>query len=296
MRSRYEENKQKRRLERKKRKKLRHKKFIIFLLIIFLLLLIWGKFIEPNLLMINDYKIESETLPESFKGTKIVQFSDLHYGMISENFLKKVVDNINSLKPDVVVFTGDLVEEGYKLNDKDIKLIVKYLGNIESSLGKYAIIGNHDVRNEDFDNIMYDAHFSVLKNNYDTVYNENNDSILIYGLDDMLGGEPQIRGVKSKEINGIKCRIVLVHEPDYIDEFVNDFDTALVLSGHSHGSQVYIPGINKLYLPKGSTKYYRGHYTVNNTPLYVSNGLGTSIFKFRLFSIPSIDVYRLYTK
>lgn len=296
MKSRYQQNEEKRKKEKREKNKGRFKKMIIFLIIVVILLLIWGKFIEPNLLMINDYKLESEQLPESFKGSKIVQFSDLHYGMISESMLKRLVNNINSLKPDVVVFTGDLVEEGYELKDDDIKTLVKYLNKINASLGKYAIIGNHDVRNESFENIMYDSNFRLLKNNYDTVYNEKNDSILIYGLDDSIEGEPTIKALKAKDINNINYRIILTHEPDYVDEFINDYDISLVLAGHSHGSQVNIPGINRLFLPKGCRKYYKSYYNVNNTPLYISNGIGNSMLNFRLFTIPSINVYRLYTK
>lgn len=296
MKSRYEQNEKKRKIERKEKNKTKRRKIFIFISIILVLLIVWGKFGEPNLLLINDYKIEDDSLSESFEGTRIVHFSDLHYGMLKENRLKKIVENINSLKPDVVVFTGDLIEQGYDLTDNDIKVLVNNLSNINSKLGKYAIYGNHDTDSEYFDDIMYDSKFSLLKNNYDTIYNEQGDAILLYGLDDTLNGEPKINSIKEKNTNNINYRIALVHEPDYINEFVYDFNPSLVLSGHSHGGQINIQPISRLFLPKGSKKYYKKHYEIGNTQLYVSNGLGNSIINFRLFSAPSINIYRLYTK
>lgn len=296
MKSRYEQNEKKRRLERRERKRGIIIKMIIVLVIILVLLAIWGKFCEPNILAVNDFKLENEKIPESFNGSKIVHFSDLHYGLLDEKRLKKLVNQINDLKPDIVVFTGDLIEEGYSLSDNDTKTLIKYLSKINSKLGKYAILGNHDIKNENFDNIMYDSAFRVLKNNYDTIYNEKNEPILIYGFDDSLNGKPNPKGLKDKSINSINYRIALIHEPDYINEFIYDYDISLVLAGHSHGGQVKIPGIRPLFLPEGCKKYYKSYYEVNNTPLYISNGIGGSMLDFRLFSMPSINVYRLYTK
>ena len=111
-----------------------------------------------------------------------------------------------------------------------------------------------------------------------------------------MQGEPKINNVKEKDASNIKYRIVLVHEPDYINDFIYDYDTSLVLAGHSHGRQINIPLVSKMFLPKGAKKYYKSHYVVNDTPLYISNGVGNSSLNFRLFSIPSINIYRLYTK
>ncbi|MBQ6547089.1 MAG: metallophosphoesterase [Bacilli bacterium] len=294
MKSRYKLNEKKRKKERRAVYKKKYKKFAILLVIVLLLLLIWGKFVEPNMLVINDYKVETQGLPNSFNGVRIVHFSDLHYGLTKEKRLEKIIKTINSLHPDIVVFTGDLVDLSHDLTDDDIKVLVNNLKNIDAKLGKYAIYGNHDVKNSNYDDIMYDAKITVLKNNYDAVYNKTNEGILIYGLDDTLEGTPKINSIKNKEVKNIKNRIVLVHEPDYINNFIYDYDASLVLSGHSHGIQVNVLGAN-LFLPKGSKKYYKDYYEVSNTPLYISNGVGNTGINFRLFSVPSINLYRLYT-
>ena len=284
------------RLERQKISIGKIKKIAIITSIIVVIVTIWGKLIEPNILTINDYKIENSSIPESFNGTKIVQFSDVHYGKLDERRLKKVVKQINDLKPDIVVFTGDLVEGGYTLNDTDIEILVKNLSKINSKLGKYAIIGNHDANNKNYEDIMEDSSFIILKNEYDTIYNEKSEPILIYGLDDTLHGNPKVEDLNSKSINNINYKIVLVHEPDYINNFIYDYDTSMVMAGHSHGSQVNIPIINRIFLPKGCRKYYKEYYEVNSVPVYISNGVGSSMIDFRMFSLPSINVYRLYSK
>ena len=90
--SRYEKNEKKRKKARKKKQRKFIKKFIIFLIIIIIGLIIWGKFGEPNILTIKEYKIESKDLPDSFNGVKIVHFSDIHYGTgFNEKRLKNLV-------------------------------------------------------------------------------------------------------------------------------------------------------------------------------------------------------------
>ena len=296
MKSRLKVKEKQRKLERRERNRGKRRVMILIILILILLLAIWGKFGEPNILAINDYKIESDKISKDFNGLKIVQFSDLHFGSYKEHRLDKLVKNINSLKPDIVVFTGDLIEENYEITDKEIKSLVNHLSKINAKLGKYTVIGNHDVNNEHFENIMYDSKFILLKNNYDIIYNEKSEPLLLFGLDDSLEGSPNISSIKEKNLLNIQYKIVLMHEPDYIDEFVSDYDVSLVLAGHSHNGQVKIPGIRPIYLPKGCKKYYKSYYDVKGVPLYISNGVGGSILDFRLGSIPSINVYRLYQK
>ena len=82
-----------------------------------------------------------------------------------------------------------------------------------------------------------------------------------------------------------------MHEPDYVDNIdVNKYN--LILAGHSLGG-IYIPIRGKVNLPAGAQKYTNGHYKINDTDLYVSNGLGTDNIKFRIMNRPSINFYRI---
>ena len=97
--------------------------------------------------------------------------------------------------------------------------------------------------------------------------------------------------ISNQDIQSDLFNILLIHEPDSIDSFENKFN--LVLSGHSLNGQINIPIIKKLFLKNGSKKYYNGYYNINGSPLYVSNGIGTTNFKYRLFNKPSVSLYRL---
>ena len=297
MSSRYQRSKAKIEKERKKKRKKFFKFLIVFVIILISFLFVWGKFIEPGILVSNDGVISDEDIPSSFNGLKMVQFSDVHYGTgFDEKRFDNLVSKINSYKPDIVVFTGDLIDKNYNESSDDIKLITKYLSKIDSRLGKYAVLGNHDYNSDSFDDIMYDSGFMVLKNNYDTVYYLENDPILIYGVDDVTYGSPRLDVLNSNDVSKIKYRIVIMHEPDFIDEFVNDYNVNLVLAGHSHNGQVNVTYLKNFILPKYSKKYFGKHYKVGSTDMYVSNGVGNSLYDFRLFNFPSINVFRFEKK
>lgn len=297
MSSRYQRSKAKIEKERKKKRKKFFKFLIVFVIILISFLFVWGKFIEPGILVSNDGVISDKDIPSSFNGLKMVQFSDVHYGTgFDEKRFDNLVSKINSYKPDIVVFTGDLIDKNYNESSDDIKLITKYLSKIDSRLGKYAVLGNHDYNSDSFDDIMYDSGFMVLKNNYDTVYYLENDPILIYGVDDVTYGSPRLDVLNSNDVSKIKYRIVIMHEPDFIDEFVNDYNVNLVLAGHSHNGQVNVPYLKNFILPKYSKKYFEKYYKVGNTDMYVSNGVGNSLYDFRLFNFPSINVFRFEKK
>lgn len=297
MNSRYKKKKKERKEETKKERMGFFRRLILTIFFILLLICGYSYFIAPNRFTVHDYKIVNSNLPQSFSGLRIVHFTDMHYGTgYTEERLKKLIPSINELNPDIVIFTGDLADDKYTINDEKAKLITDYLKNIDSKYGKYAVIGNHDIDCEKCESILKNSEFEVLKNSFDTVYNTNNEQIAIYGFDDVLKGTPKTDQLKSKTIKDIKYKIVLVHEPDYIDKFLNDFEISLVLSGHSHGGQVKLPKIKPFFLPEGSKTYYKQHYIVDKTDVYISNGIGNSIIDARLFSTPSINLYRIYAK
>lgn len=287
-------------LERKNKKEERRKKrkksLMIFILLIGLLL-IYARYIEPSMLKVKEYKIDTIEVDDTLNGLKIVHFSDIHYGMtIGEKELIKIIDKINSLKPDLVIFTGDLTEDNSVVDSTTKKILIENLKNINANLGKYAIIGNHDYENKYYESIFLDSEFTYLNNNYDLIYNKSNNPILIYGLDDVIFGSPDITKLDDPILQEIPYKIVLVHEPDYIEKFVYKYDVDLVLSGHSHNGQVRIPFIGATVLPIGSKNLYEEYYNINNTDIYISNGIGTSTLKFRFNSIPSINFYRITKK
>ena len=130
-------------------------RFLIILALIITLIVIYARYTETSGLIVNEYKIENEKIPDNFHGIKIVQLSDIHYGTtVNMSYLKYIVNKINILKPDIVLFTGDLVYENYPLDNDDIKDITSILNNIDSSISKYACIGNEDYSNDQYNIIM----------------------------------------------------------------------------------------------------------------------------------------------
>ena len=272
------------------------KKLIRFLLIIILilsLLIIYARYGGTRGLITKEYQIET-TIDDSFDGLKIVHFSDLHYLRITnKETTQSIIEEINLLNPDIVVFTGDLIDKDYKPNDKDISNLKELLTSIKSKYGKYSVLGEHDIKVEDtIKDIYISSNFTLLDNSYDVIYGNNNNKLFIGGL----SNNPDIDKVMNyfTENEDINYKIILVHEPDYIDTITSKYNnTNLVLEGHSHNGQINIPYIKKLLLPEGSKKYYNNYYKVNNTNLYISSGLGESNINFRLFNKPSINFYRI---
>lgn len=277
------------------------KKIVRFFLIIFLLItitIIYARYGGTSGLITKEYKIESSLIGEDFDGLKVVHFSDLHYLRVTNNDkLKEIVDEINLIKPDIVFFTGDLIDKDFTLTDKDKEGLINELSSIKTKYGKYAVLGNHDyVKNiEIFKDIYSNSNFNLLQNSYDIIYSSNNDKLFIGGVDNYSYNEADINKVMEyfNDNSDISYKIILVHEPDYIDNILTSYNVNLVLAGHSHNGQINIPYIKNFFLPYGSRKYYENYYKVNDTDLYISSGIGESSVNFRLFNKPSINFYRI---
>lgn len=272
-------------------------RFLFFLLLFVLLFLIYGRYIGTKGLITKEYSLYA-SVDETFSSLKIVHFSDLHFLRVNkEEELKKVIKEINTINPDIVFFTGDLIDKDYEINDKQKKVLIKELKNINSKYGKYAILGNHDAIKDIsiFEEIYKESDFKLLQNEYDIIYGNNNDKLFIGGLSPSSFKKANIDKVMeyfntNKDIN---YKIILIHEPDYIDTILDKYKINLVLSGHSHNGQVNIPYLKKFFMPKGCHKYYENYYKVKDTDLYISSGIGLSRINFRIFNKPSINFYRI---
>ena len=155
---------------------------------------------------------------------------------------------------------------------------------MEARLFKFAIIGDYDKRYlEAYQTILNDSHFLLLDNTSKLVYDNSAVPINFVGL------------TNTKDIDTLYennyFTITLVHEPDSIH---NIQSSNIVLAGHSLGGQIKIPFIGGIIKKDGASTYINDYYEVNQMKLYISNGIGTQDFSFRLFNKPSITLYRLY--
>lgn len=276
-------------------------KIIVIVAILGTLFFSYNAFISTAKIKVREYRIINEKIPDSFNGTKIIQFSDLHYGstMFEEN-LKQIKKQIDKRKPDIIVFTGDLIDNNFEITTEEKETLTKRLKELDARLGKYAILGDEDL--EEVTTIFNQSDFVVLKNEYDLIYNEKNEPILLIGLSSLLKKEQDIESgysyFKQETYNSNIYTITLVHEPDSFLDMKESYSTDLVLAGHSHNGNIKIPFINyPLGRRDGAKKYNNDFYEIGNTELYISSGLGTNnMAGIRLFCRPSINFYRISNK
>jgi predicted MPP superfamily phosphohydrolase len=260
---------------------------------------VYANRIEPNLLEINTRQIQHPLIPKSFEGLKIIQFSDTHLGF-QYNLIQfeKLVKKMNDLQPDLIFFTGDLMDapnEYPKINQ-----LVPILQQLKASLGKYCIFGNHDhggYGSDIYRNIMGSADFTVLLNESTPIKLKDGSRIYLIGIDDAMLGQPDLK-VALKHVPDNTFKLLLSHAPD-LAESSSQYPIHWQLSGHSHGGQVKIPFVGALVTPPFARKYTEGLYTIgesNPLTLYVNRGIGTTRLPFRFMARPELTVFILKSK
>lgn len=252
-------------------------KVISIILIISLTILSYGMFIGSRYTLVNEHKITDKKIPNSFHGLKIVQISDLLYPSLKSNDLDKLTKKINELKPDILVFTGNIKRNNYELTKKDITTLNKFFNSLNSNIKKYAIYGNND--NDNLKLIFENTNFLILDNQEDIIYNGENESIKIIGFN-----------AKKLDFSNITesndYTICLLSNPDKITKVSNTCQ--VVFSGETLGGEIKLPFTKGL----DNHTYYKNYYLINQTKLYINNGLGNN-YNLRLFNHPSINFYRL---
>lgn len=258
---------------------------------------------------INRVSIGHKELPAAFNDLKIVHISDLHLGSFNYRYpiLERAVRIINDLDADLILFTGDLVNNfGWELKGWDM-----VLKELSARKGKYAILGNHDygdyshwdssdAKLENFKEIttfFERIDFNLLLNE-GIVLSKDDDHIAILGVENW--GFPPFRqdgdlAKALKAVATIPFKILLSHDPSHWDaEVIEKTDIAITLSGHTHGMQAGINFMGKQWSPiKYKYKRWAGLYKHNEQYLYVNKGLGWLGFPGRLGMRPEITLLHL---
>lgn len=268
----------------------------LFLIILILGVYLYARYYEPSRFIVKEYRIASEEIPTNFSGIKIIHITDIYFGNTTD--LKNVevmVEKINELKPDIILFTGNL----FGNNVKKVEELKSILMKLDSNLGKYAVKGNNDYIDE-YSSFMEEINFKVLNNEYDLIYNEGLTPIYLCGLTSSLKEgvniENCVNGYKTLEEDSYKpnYKIFMVHEGDVAKEIMtSDVKANLILAGNSLNGTINLPYYGQLIIPKGSKEFFGSHYKREDTEIYVSSGLGTDQYPYRLFNPPSINFYRL---
>ncbi|MFC3842995.1 metallophosphoesterase [Paenibacillus sp. MAH-36] len=256
---------------------------------------LYGIFGERYWIQLNTVPLAYHRYPAAFAGMRIVQFSDTHLGKYySLGQMARVVKLVQREEPDLICFTGDLFDSNYgQINDD----VIPILSRLQARLGKYAVLGNHDMRLDPkrVKDVLERSGFTVLVNANRSIV-RGNSRLWIAGIDEMFHGKPDLplalKGTEKDEFV-----LLLAHEPDFADTALK-FPVALQLSGHSHGGQIRIPFYGSLFTPDLGQKYEVGLYTFEKSEfhVYTNRGIGTTLFPIRFNCRPEITVFVLETK
>lgn len=237
-------------------------------------------------------------LPPAFEGFRIVQISDLHLEEYTEDFfLRHVIHQVNSLNADVVLVTGDFISRG----PLGFAVALSAAGRCAALLGtltcpeRYGVLGNHDaIVNPGAVRAHMENNGLPLLVNQNVRIERANQSIVLAGIDDFSHGRPNLSEAIPE--NPDAPVILMAHEPDFANRVATHErgqHVDLILSGHTHGGQIRIPGFRPLALPPLGRLYPEGHYIVGNSHLYVNRGIGTVGLPFRLNCPAEITVATL---
>lgn len=278
-------------------------KLVSFLILVALIVagvFFYSIYISVDRVNLSYQDIVSNKIPKEMNDIKIAFVSDIKYNSyMNKERLNKMIDKLNNVGADIVIFGGDMFDEPDK-NPPDSKCqneLTDILKGIKAPLGKFAVLGDQDEVNETtktlVSTILYDSDFELITNSGVRIRNESNSSITLIGLDSLIHGTPDMGAAFSK-INSDEYNILVTHCPDILkNSDINTEYLNLGLSGHSLGGQIYLPLFGPLHSIEGAQTYNHGAYDINAMKLYVSNGLGTTGSDMRLFAPPQILIFRL---
>lgn len=268
---------------------------------------------------VHDFKIHRHSLklpnlPKSFDGLRIVQISDIHLGSWGPmDELEVAFNRINELKPDVIFFTGDLVD--YKTDEA--YRFEKILSTLNANFGVFAILGNHDYGDymrwpsaeakaknmTDLFALYRRIGWKLLKNNHAILEREGS-KIAIIGVENWgaIARFPQYGDIEQAKMNTDEAsvKLLLSHDPSHWEKIISTEhpDIDLTFSGHTHGFQFGVEIKNFKWSPaQYAYKYWAGLYENNSSGqyLYVNRGLGTVGYPGRVGILPEITVFELYS-
>ena len=267
--------------------------------------LFYAYFIEPNRLVVRNRDIVINGWDPAFDGFRIVAVSDIHGGSNggSAANIRHLVETVNKQRADIVVLLGDFVsyDRSRQMVKMPITEIAGYLSEMRAKYGVFAVLGNHDgwYEDEKVASELRTAGITILKDEMATV-SLNTHKLRIFGIRDhfemgswrKFDSDLREKLSNSEQEGGI---LVLEHSPD-VFPVINEFNTfgedfKLMIAGHTHGGQVWLPIIGSPIVPSSyGQKYNYGHIIENGRHLFVTTGTGTSILPMRFLMPPEVVV------
>jgi len=246
-------------------------------------------FLEPRLFQVQEVHLPVAKVAPG-RELRIAHLSDIHIRSFND-YLRQVAEAVETLAPDVILLTGDYLERS-----RNIRGVQSFLEVLRAPAGVFAVQGNWEYwARVEGENLR--RHFAGA--GADLLINERRDidlqgiPVSLLGLDYPSSADSLVR--LQQQSDPARLNILLSHVPAF-DHGLLAPGTDLILSGHTHGGQVRLPGLPPPILPRFSGKFYSGLFRVGetNTPLYVTRGVGTSVLPVRFFCRPEITLFRLH--
>lgn len=265
---------------------------------------LYGVIIGWKRITITKVPINFDNLPQDFDGYRIAQISDLHLGTFASEpkFVNKLIDKVNNLDANVIVFTGDLVN----FTSKEAEQFKGVLGCLNAPDGVISVLGNHDYalyapvdspeaqrrHTRNLINLERGLGWRLLLDENIEI-KRGNSSIWIAGVENIGRQEKANKGDLAHALQGIpqdSFIVLLSHDPSHwVDEVLPDTDIPLTLSGHTHAMQLKVFGWSPSAL---FSKHWGGLFTEGNQHLFVSTGAGANL-PFRFGAWPEIALITL---
>ncbi len=255
----------------------------------------YASFIEPKIIVVTEQTLIQPGAP----SLKIAIVSDLHVGPYKgKDFIERAVNRINATLPDIVLFPGDFIfTHSAKLTD------LEPLGNLHAPMGVFAVLGNHDLGEylslfgRRYTGLSGGDHVAAALRKYDVTVLRNisktipiaDGMVAVAGIDDMWTGHFDLDAA-MKETEKSSYSILLSHNPSIVDDPLS-MQANLVVSGHTHGGQLRLPGIGPLpELPTTlGNGFDQGLFPMDaDTTLAITRGIGESTARPRLLAWPEI--------
>lgn len=236
-------------------------------------------------------------LPTSLEGKTICQLSDLHLETL-RILPERIEQIVMTQKPDLLVITGDIIS-----TRTDLDKLESYLGGLTATYGKFVVMGNNDYKN--LSRTLFKRYLQQfqrlgwmpLLNNASFLSSLN---LWVIGVDDPATAHDDVDLAYQKVFSAHSpstppFRLVLAHSSDCLDDVAKN-GAELLLTGHTHGGQIRIPGLQPLitntYL--GDQGIYEGYHVINGIPLYINRGIGESFLPLRFNVPPEIAFFTLH--